>query len=104
MESTFRKTVMEAARGSWPTRPSVGREGHAQVEHEQSSEPLAVLDVQRLVEVVHGPQALLHLGCHSGVHLRLEVRRRARREVHDGKTDDRDPEKEGIMKRKRLAT
>ena len=83
-------------------RPSVHGKGNAEIQPGQFPDPPDILHGQRFVEVVHGPEALLHFHGGARVHLGLEVGRGTGGQVHHGKTDDRDPEQERNHEEKSL--
>ncbi len=75
-------------------RPIVLGEGFAEIEACQSTEPAAVLNGQRLIETVPGPQFLLQLGACLGIELGLQIGGLAGRQVNDDKGDQGDPQKQ----------
>ena len=78
-----------------PHRAPVGRKGAAEVQNRNPFEPIPVLDLQRLVQAVDLPQALLGLQRRLGVHGGLHLRGGARGQVDHHKGDQGDAQEHG---------
>ena len=89
-EDRDRQPLQDLVRDRSPVRG----EGDPHIQDGQFSHPLEILLMEGFIQIVHRPEPFFHLQGGAGVHLGLEIGGGTGRQVHHGKTDDRDPEEE----------